>query len=65
VARGRSNTVFSAGFFADEGWDYAVRIALRACQAGNADAGEVRSTGVGLGVLLAVTRIALVVQVTL
>ncbi|MDD7965731.1 alpha/beta hydrolase family protein [Actinomycetospora lemnae] len=44
MARGRSNTVFSAGFFADEGWDFAVRIALGACQAGTADAGEVLAT---------------------
>ncbi|HSK59712.1 MAG TPA: dipeptidyl aminopeptidase, partial [Actinomycetospora sp.] len=44
MARGRSNTVFSAGFFADEGWDFAVRIALGMCASGGADAGEVLAT---------------------
>ncbi|WP_328305226.1 alpha/beta hydrolase family protein [Actinomycetospora sp. NBC_00405] len=44
MARGRSNTVFSAGFFADEGWDFAVRIALGQCASGGADAGEVLAT---------------------
>ncbi|PVZ04568.1 alpha/beta hydrolase family protein [Actinomycetospora cinnamomea] len=44
MTRGRSNTVFSAGFFADEGWDFAVRIALGQCASGATDAGEVLAT---------------------
>lgn len=44
MARGRSHTVFSAGFFADDGWDFAVRIALGQCASGAADAGEVLAT---------------------
>lgn len=49
VVRGRSNTVFSAGFFADDGRDYAVRIVLGQCAAGTADAGEVLATVARIG----------------
>ena len=49
MVRGRSNTVFSSGFFGDDGWDFAVRIALGQCASGAADAGEVLATVARIG----------------
>lgn len=47
--RGRSNTVFSAGFFADDGLDFAFRGALGRAPSGASEVGELLATAARIG----------------